>query len=82
MNEMNEELIIKKAQLFKDKQEQVHIETKSGIFYNGTINYIGADFIEIYDRKLGATWVFFQEIIILEHFLERVKEGGRNGEKE
>lgn len=75
MNEENPyELISKQATFYCETKTPVHIVLKNGFFYNGTIKYIGADFILLTDRFKGEMPLFFMEINFIEKF-----EGSTNG---
>ena len=74
MNEENEkELISKKASYYFKEQTIVHIILENNRFYNGTIKYIGADFLLLNDRKLGEVCIFFIELKGIDPFVEEGK---------
>jgi|TARA_R100000501_G_C2541167_1_gene59832 hypothetical protein len=52
----------RKAEFYKIKKIDVHLNLKSGKFYNGKIIDVESDFLILIDRKLGEVPVFFYEI--------------------
>jgi hypothetical protein len=67
--EMDEkEIQEKKARYFLGEKQEVHITVRSGMFFNGFITYVGADFLLIDDRKLGEMPLFFEEIRDIERY--------------
>lgn len=60
MNENN--IFLDKANFYLDKSISVHIQTKSGIFYNGLIISIDENSIILQDLKLGESYISFNEI--------------------
>lgn len=68
-NEMTYETIIKKAEVYKDKNIVVHITLLSK-FYNGKIKFIGDDYLMLEERKLGETIVLFCEVKDIDPYKE------------
>ena len=71
-NEKEYEMISKKANYYSKEKKPVHILT-DGRFYNGTVEYVGEDFLIIKDRKLGEVCVLFAEMKGIEPFVEEMK---------
>jgi len=61
----------KKAQFYKDTNGKVHINLSNGRFYNGTIKYIGADFLLLDEAMFGEVCAFFLEIEDIIPYRER-----------
>jgi len=62
---MNEEERIKNegiARYFCENQIETHIIRNDGIFFNGLIKEVGADFCIIDDQEDGGKLVFFNEL--------------------
>jgi hypothetical protein len=69
---MNErKLLQQKAQFYLINSKAVHIDLNNERFYNGYITYIGSDFLELNDFKIGGTFIFFLEIKNIEPYLEK-----------
>ncbi|HUW43663.1 MAG TPA: hypothetical protein VMV95_01720 [Bacillota bacterium] len=68
VDEMNEVL-----EFFFTKKVTVHIDTKSGEWYNGLILEMHEKFLVIHDRVLGETPILFSNIKILEKYREKVE---------
>lgn len=66
--------LLVKLKLFLERSTFVHISLKNGKFYNGYIQELYADFLEISDRRIGLVPVFFVEIYSVEPFT-----GAKNG---
>lgn len=64
----------KKLQFFLNTSKAIHIDTKSGRFYNGFIQEIGADFVILNEFVLGETIIFFIEIEVLQPWVNKKKE--------
>ena len=64
-------LIAKKAQFYLDKSQCIHILLETGIFYNGYLKYIGADFLLVEDIKKGETMIFFSEVKAIEPYMNK-----------
>lgn len=62
MNEPKDDVNIKKAEFYKKNGTKVHLSLKSGRFYNGKIGDVAADFLIIFDSRIGQTPVFFVEL--------------------
>lgn len=74
---MNEhETIGKQALFYKDKYKEIHVSLKRGQFYNGFVLEVGADHLELNDRKLGQVIIFFIEIDKIEPFKREVSDAG------
>ena len=58
----------RRAELFLEKKIQIHIDTFDKTYYNGLILEIGSDFLFIYERVLGKTFVLFSQIETLEPY--------------
>jgi hypothetical protein len=65
------EMIRTKIQTFFDKERPVHVDTKSGKWYNGFIREISADFFIINEFKFGEVPVFFLEVTDVTPFVPR-----------
>lgn len=74
MNERDDTLL-KQIKYYLEKQTVVHIEYKSGRFYNGKIKELFTDSFILVDRKLGDIVIYFEFISVIEPFME----GGRYG---
>jgi hypothetical protein len=64
------DVLLKRLKLFSDRSTFIHISLKNGKFYNGFIQEICADYLEISDRRMGTVPVFFVEIYSVEPFTE------------
>ena len=74
---MNEEERIKNekiARYFCENQIEAHLIRNDGIFFNGFIKEVGADFCIIDDKEDGGKLVFFQE---LKRTIEEFQEVGK-----
>jgi len=74
-NDTNTLILEKKANFYKNEKLLVHITLKDGKFYNATIKELSADFIVVWDRKLGKMPVFFSEIDSIEPYEVLDKRG-------
>ena len=73
-NDNNEnEANFKRAKIFFERKDIVHVSLKNGIFYNGRLFSVKDDFFEIHDRVSGVQLVFFSE---LKKPLQVFEEGG------
>ena len=73
----DKEMIKKKAEFYKEKQQKVHItlvQDAGGRFYNGLIKSIGTDFLIIDDFKLGDMMILFGEIENIVPYANREEE--------
>lgn len=70
MNETNDYLYKKKAFLYREKGQVIHVKLTKGIFYNGKIAEIKEEFFILRDRKIGDVFVFFSEVDKLEPYEE------------
>lgn len=77
MEEEDNKILGNKALYFQKINQQVHIKTNTGAFYNGDILEVSAEFLTIKDLKIGPMVVFFMEIKRLEPYIP--KEEGDNG---
>jgi hypothetical protein len=59
---MENDIAGKKAQFYKDSNTPVHIKLSNDRFYNGSIKYIGADFVILDEIKFGEVCAFFIEV--------------------
>ena len=64
--EERDEIILKKIKRFKDDKVKVHVQLKSGRFYNGFVLEIEGDSIVFNDSVLGATPIYIFEINFVE----------------
>ena len=69
MNEINDTK--RRVELFFENKINVHIDTFDNRFYNGLILEIGSDFLLIFERVLGKTFVLFSEIKVIEPYKEK-----------
>lgn len=60
-----------KAQFYFSKKITVHIETYRDKFYNGLIIEISKDLIILNDRVLGEIPISFNEIKVIDKFLDK-----------
>jgi len=70
--QMTDELMKRRADIFCKKQIPVHITKKDLGWLNGFIKEVGADFIILNEFKLGEMPVFFLEIKNIETFTKEV----------
>lgn len=68
-NEMIE-LIRKKATFLKQLDEKTHVQTYSGMIYNGKIKRIEDLYLVINDRKIGEKKLIFDEIKLIDEYKE------------
>ena len=52
----------KRAKIFFERKDIVHVSLKDGKFYNGRLFSVEPDFFEIHDRVSGVQVVFFAEL--------------------
>ena len=71
--------LYEKAEFYIKNNIVVHVETKSGRYYNGPIIECSNKHIILLDRVLGETFLLLSEIVILEKYKEK-KEEAKNGE--
>jgi len=57
-----EEPNYKRALIFFERKDIVHVSLKDGKFYNGRLFSVNIKFFEIYDRISGLQLVFFSEL--------------------
>lgn len=60
----------KKAEFYLEKKVKVHIETKSGRFYNGLILELHFDHLILIDKVLGEIIINCSEITVFEKYRE------------
>jgi hypothetical protein len=65
------ELISKQATFYCETETPVHIVCHNGFFYNGTIKYVGADFVLLNDRIKGEMPLFFMEMNFIDKFEDK-----------
>ena len=65
MTEHNEQ-IQKKAEFFKNKNQEVFIKLNNNFFYRGSLGVILSDSLILKDQKLGEMIIFYSEISIIE----------------
>jgi hypothetical protein len=61
----------RRVELFFENKINVHIDTFDNRFYNGIILELGSDFLLIFERVLGKTFILFSEIRNIEPYKER-----------
>ena len=59
---INETILMKRAEFFKDHKIAVHIPKKNNWFNNGLIKEIGEDYLILIDEKEGEVPIFFSEM--------------------
>jgi len=57
-----EEPNYKRALIFFERKDIVHVSLKDGKFYNGILFSVNIKFFEIHDRISGLQLVFFSEL--------------------
>lgn len=57
-----EEPNYKRALIFFERKDIVHVSLKAGKFYNGRLFSVNVKFFEIHDRISGLQLVFFSEL--------------------
>lgn len=68
-NDNNEtEFLVKKAEYFLKKKTPLHVSLKTGEWYNGVIMKVSADFILLFENKIGEMPVFYMEIASMQPF--------------
>jgi len=65
MTEHNEQ-IQKKAEFFKNKNQEVFIKLNNNFFYRGSLSLVISDSLILKDQKLGEILIFYSEILIIE----------------
>lgn len=70
--EERDEIIFKKLQRFKEDNTKVHVQLKSGRFFNGFVLELEGDSLVFNDDKLNATPLFLFEINFVEKCKERI----------
>ena len=66
------------AQSFLNKSISVHIKLRNDRFYNGMLSYVGAEYLELIDRKIGYVIIFFSEISVIEPYMNKEVDNGEN----
>lgn len=75
-DDMNEELILERINLYFIKKVSAHILLKNGKFYNGLIIEVGDDrWINFKDRKIGEIIIWVDDINQIETFYGDIKGG-------